>query len=302
MVIVNPASAGGSTRRRWDALAKTLRRAIGPFEPALTAAPGDATTFTREALRVGFELVIAVGGDGTANEVACGFFDGSRPVAPHAALGILPNGTGCDLSRTLGVGGTLDEACVRMADGRFRTIDVGHVRFVDHDDRLAERIFLNVVSFGCGGAIVHALRRGTKRAGGKLAFMLTTAQVLFRYRDQSVTVSVDGRPAEPLNITNYAVCNGRYFGGGMQVAPTAEIDDGVLDATIWRSFRLTDFILERRSVYDGTHVRLAGTSVLRVGRVEATSSDRVLLDVDGEAAGRLPITVEVLPRALRFKA
>ncbi|HSD11283.1 MAG TPA: diacylglycerol kinase family protein [Candidatus Binatia bacterium] len=300
-VVVNPVSAGGSTRRRWDLIAKTLERAIGSFEHTFTNAVRHATTLAREALAAGFELIIAVGGDGTANEVACGFFEGTRPIGRDAVLGVIPHGTGCDLPRTMDRAKTVEEACARMAGLSARTIDVGHVSFIGHDDRPAERVFLNVLSFGCGGAVVHALRRGSKRAGGRIAFMLTTARVLFRYRDQPVTVSIDGGPAESLVITNYAVCNGRYFGGGMQVAPRAEVDDGLLDTTVWAGFGLRDFILKRRSVYDGSHVDAPGTTISRMRRLEATSTERVLLDVDGESAGRLPICVEVLPHALRVK-
>jgi diacylglycerol kinase (ATP) len=82
----------------------------------------------------------------------------------------------------------------------------------------------------------------------------------------------------------------------------SEVDDGLFDVTIWRGFGLTDFVLQRRSIYDGTHVDAPGTTVLRARRVDATSAERVLLDVDGEAAGCLPIRVEILPHALRFKA
>lgn len=300
-VIVNPGSAGGATRRRWERIARNLTRTIGSFESAFTDAPRHATSLTRAALGAGFELIVAVGGDGTANEVACGFFDGPRPLAPQAALGIVPHGSGVDLPRTLSCGKTLDEACARMAGRRTQAIDVGHVRFVDHEGRSAERVFLNAMSFGCGGAVVHALSSGTKRFGGRIAFALTTAKVLFAYRDQPVVVAVDGGPPEQLTVTSYAVCNGKYFGGGMQVAPAAEVDDGLLDVTIWSGFRLKDFVIKRAGLYDGTHVGYAGTKVLRVRSVEATSEERVLVDVDGEAAGLLPIRVDIFPRALLFK-
>jgi len=301
-VVVNPASAGGSTRRRWDRIARTLSRSIGSFESAFTEAPRHATSLTREGLKAGYELIVSVGGDGTANEVACGFFDGQRAIAPDAALGMIPLGTGCDLPRTMNTGKTLEEACARMAGRDARGIDVGHVGFVGQDGKPAQRVFLNVLSFGCGGAVVDRLRSGTKRVGGRLAFMLTTAKVLFAYRDQPVTVSIDGGPAQSLAITNFAICNARYFGAGMKVAPAAEVDDGLFDVTIWRGFGLKDFVLQRRSIYDGTHVDAPGTTVLRARRVDATSAERVLLDVDGEAAGCLPIRVEILPHALRFKA
>jgi YegS/Rv2252/BmrU family lipid kinase len=300
-VVVNPASAAGSTRRRWDLIARTLARSIGSFEHAFTDARGRATALTRQALAAGFELIVAVGGDGTANEVACGFFDGARPVAPHAILGVIPCGTGCDLPRTLHPETTLEGACARLSGDDARTIDVGHVVFVGHDGNAAERVFLNVLSIGIGGAVVHALQSGAKRMGGKLAFLVTTARVLWAYRDQPVTVVIDDRPPEHLAVTNVAICNARYFGGGMEVAPAAEVDDGVLDVTIWSGIRFRDFVLRQRSLYDGTHVDAPTTRTLHTQRVDVTSTATVLIDVDGEAAGRLPIRAEILPRALRIK-
>src|SRR5262252_8600412 len=96
LVVVNPASAAGATRRHWDRIARALQRTLGPFEHAFTDAPRHATALTGGALQAGFEMVVAVGGDGTLNEVACGFFRGRRPVAPRAVLGVIPHGTGCD--------------------------------------------------------------------------------------------------------------------------------------------------------------------------------------------------------------
>ena len=300
-VVVNPTSASGATGRRWDRIAREVQRAVGPFEHAFTNAPQHATALTRKALERGFEMVVAVGGDGTLNEVACGFFDGRRPVAPTAVLGIIPHGTGCDFSRTMGIGKTLGDACARLSGRRGRVIDVGNVRFIDHGDRSGERVFVNVVSFGCGGAVAHAMTSATKRIGGKLAFMVTTARTLLRYEDQTVTVAVDDGTPEHMRITSYAVCNAQYFGGGMWVAPSGEVDDGRLDATIWAGFDLKDFILKRRSLYDGTHVHDPGTRILQVKKVVATSEERVLLDVDGESVGRLPVTIEIFPGALHFK-
>jgi YegS/Rv2252/BmrU family lipid kinase len=300
LVVVNPASAVGATRRRWDRIARALQRTLGPFEHSFTDAPCHATTLTRGALEAGFEMVVAVGGDGTLNEVVCGFFRGRRPVAPRAVLGFIPHGTGCDFARTLGAS-TVEEACLRLAGRRTRSIDVGHACFVAKNGRPTERVFLNVASFGCSGRVAHVVGRDTKRAGGALAFALATARVLVTYRDQAVTVTLDGQAPRELAITNGAVCNGRYFGGGMRVAPQAEVDDGLLDVTIWAGFGLLDFVWKRRTLYDGTHVREPGTRLFRAGTFSASSAAEVLVELDGEGVGRLPVRVQILPAALRLK-
>ncbi len=299
-VIVNPASAAGATGRRWDRIARTLRATVGAFEYSITEGPCHATALTRRALADGFTRIVAVGGDGTLGEVACGFFDGRRPLVPVAVLGVIPRGTGSDLARTVGIEPALDAACARLARGAERVIDVGSVSFVGHDGGAAERVFLNVASFGCGGAVAAVVDTRAKRLGGKLAFMLTTARTLLRYRDQTVSLRIDGGPPEQQMITNCAVCNGRFFGGGMRVAPDASIDDGRLDVTVWQGFGLRDFVIKRRSLYDGTHVGDPRTRTMRAVRLQAASDERVLLEVDGETAGTLPATFEIIPGALRF--
>ena len=302
LVVVNPASAAGATGRRWHRIAGALRRELGPFEHAITEGPHHATALTRRALDGGFRRIVAVGGDGTLSEVANGFFDGSRPWAPHAVLGVIPLGTGSDFARTLGIESGLGTACARLARGTTRVIDVAYVSFVDHHGRPTGRIVLNAASFGCGGAVAAALGPRAKRLAGRLAFMLATARTLQRYRDQTVSVRVDDGAPEALRITCCAVCNGRFFGGGMQVAPAARLDDGRLDLTVWQGFGFRDFIVKRRALYDGTHVHDPGARTLRAARVSATSDERVPLEIDGESAGTLPATFEIIPAALSVVA
>jgi YegS/Rv2252/BmrU family lipid kinase len=299
-VIVNPASAAGATGRRWDRIAKLLRCSLGDFEHAATQKPGEATTLSRAALREGFEMVVSVGGDGTLNEVVGGFFDGAAPVAPQAVLGVVALGTGCDFARTI-VQTDLESAGARLGGRKTRTIDVGLARFTGHDGAPATRIFINVASFGCSGLVAHLVSSRLKALSGPLAFTLATLRALAVYRDLTVSLEFDDMPPRSLAITNCAFGNGRFFGAGMQVAPAAQLDDGELDVTIWSGFGLMDFIRKRHTLYDGSHVREPGTQVLRIRRAIATSASTVLLEVDGESAGRLPAQLDVLAGAVRLK-
>jgi YegS/Rv2252/BmrU family lipid kinase len=300
LVIVNPASAAGATGRRWDRIATLLRSSLGDFEHVATQKPGEATTLSRAALREGFEMVDCVGGDGTLNEVVGGFFEGSAPVAPQAVLGVVALGTGSDFGRTLAQT-DLESACARLGGRKTRTIDVGLARFAGHDGVSTTRIFINVASFGCGGLVAHLVNSRLKAVSGRLAFTLATLRALAVYRDQTVAIEFDDMPPRSLAITNCAFGNGRFFGAGMQVAPAAQLDDGEFDVTIWSGFGLMDFIRKRHTLYNGTHVREPGTQVLRVRRAVATSQSTVLLEIDGESAGRLPAQLEVLPGVVRLK-
>jgi len=299
-VIVNPASAAGATGRRWDRIAKLLRAALGNFEHAATHKPGEATALSRSALREGFEMVVSVGGDGTLNEVAGGFFEGSAPVATQAVLGVVAVGTGADFGRTIGQA-DLESACVRLGGRKTRSIDVGLAHFAGHDGVPTTRIFINVASFGCSGLVAHLVSPRLKAVSGQLAFTLATLRALTIYRDQTVTVEFDDMPPRSLAITDCVFGNGKFFGAGMQVAPAAQLDDGDLDVTIWSGFRLMDFVRKRHTLYDGSHVREPGTLVLRARRAIATSESTVLLQLDGESVGRLPVQLRVLPGAVRLK-
>jgi diacylglycerol kinase (ATP) len=301
LVIVNPMAGGGRAGRLWPRIERRLSTALDSFTHVMTNGPCHATALTRTALLNGCERVVAVGGDGTFGDVATGFFDRGQPLAPAAEFALLPVGTGCDLPRSIGLLPGIDHACAQLAGEAVRSIDVGHVSFADHQGRPAERIFLNVASFGCGGEVSAAVAPARKRLGAKMTFVLASARVLTRYRDLPVQVAVDDCAAEPLRVTNYAVCNARFFGGGMLVAPDAELDDGLFDVTVWCGYRLMDFLLRQRQLYDGSHVEDARTRRLRVRRVRASSDTRVLLDVDGENPGTLPAEMKLLPAALRLK-
>jgi YegS/Rv2252/BmrU family lipid kinase len=300
LVIVNPASAAGATGRRWDRIATLLQSSLGDFEHVATQKAGEATTLSRAALLEGFEMVVSVGGDGTLNEVVGGFFEGSAPLAPQAVLGVVALGTGSDFGRTLAQT-DLESACARLGGRKTRTIDVGLARFTGHNGVSTARIFINVASFGCSGLVAHLVSSRLKAVSGRLAFTLATLRALAVYRDQTVTLEFDDMPPRSLAITNCAFGNGRFFGAGMQVAPAAQLDDGEFDVTIWSGFGLMDFIRKRHTLYNGAHVREPGTQVLRVRRAVATSQSTVLLEVDGESAGRLPAQLEVLPGVVRLK-
>jgi len=306
-LIVNPRAAGGSTGRHFDDVAGAVRAAIGDHEHAFTERPLHAEELTRTALRNGCDLVVAVGGDGTINEVVNGFFETPapgeppRPIRQGSALGILPRGTGGDLRRTLGLDQDLRKCGPRLAGSR-KPIDVGRVDFVRDDGSPGARYFVNVGEAGVGSEVVTLANRGTKALGGKLTFALASLRALAAWKDVPVRWSLDGGAFEESEVTTFAVANGRYFGGGMQVAPGARIDDGLFAITIWSGYGLSDFVLKSGSMYDGSHVRLPGTrtAVARTVRLEPGSRSRahIGIEVDGEPIGRLPATFSIVPSAI----
>jgi len=300
-LVVNPESAGGATGRRWPEIRAEVLRAIGGgAEHAFTSHPMHAAALTAEALGKGFRRIVAVGGDGTLNEVVNGFFLAAGGPPPDACIALVPRGTGGDFRRTFGLNGSIRESCARLG-GEIRPLDAGRVRFTRPDGGPGERHFVNVASFGVSGQVDKAVNAGSKLLGGKASFFLASVRTLLGWRDQTVRIRVDGGPEETLGITTLAVANGQYFGGGMRVAPEADPSDGQFDVTIWSGYHLMDFALKSASVYDGRHVRWSGTRTLRCRTLEARSDEEVLLDVDGEQPGRLPASFDILPGALRLQ-
>jgi len=303
-LIVNPASAAGRTGRHFDRIARAVTAALGGFEAVFTHHRGEATALARDAARSGQRLVVAVGGDGTASEVVDGLLQAGGEVPADVLFGCIPRGTGGDLRRSLGWPEDPEAAARVLADGATLVCDLGIVEYAGHDGLQHRRHFVNVSSFGISGKVVRELEHGGKWAGGKLSYMLASAKSLVGYHDQPVRWRADGGAWREERVTAFCVCNGRYFGGGMVVAPDARMDDGWFDLTVWKGLGFMDFLTKRRMLYDGSHVRLPNTEQLRARTVEAEPLEgaEVLLDVDGEQPGRLPARWTIVPGALRIRA
>jgi YegS/Rv2252/BmrU family lipid kinase len=306
-IVVNPRSAGGATARHFDTIFQAVSGAVGECKHAFTERPMHAMDLTRAALSQGHDLVVAIGGDGTINEVVNGFFEGAQPgvpsqaLRPGAALGVVPRGTGGDLRRTMGLDGDVFRSAARLK-GECTPVDVGRVDYTTDDGQPAARHFINVGEVGVGARVVELANASSKVLGGKLTFMLASMRALVGWRDLDVRASFDGGPEEELSITTLAIANGRYFGGGMMVAPEARLDDGLFHVTIWSGFTLADFLLKSSAMYDGSHLKLKGTSTrtARSVRLTAAGPAPVSVEVDGERIGRLPATFTVLPGALQL--
>ena len=151
-----------------------------------------------------------------------------------------------------------------------------------------------------GARVVEIANRSSKRLGGKVTFMLASLRALAGWHDLRVGASFDGGPEEELSVTTLAIANGKYFGGGMMVAPEAKLDDGQFHVTIWSGYGLSDFVLKSGSMYDGSHVNLKGTRTrtARTVRVEPKGPGPVGIEVDGERLGHLPATFTLLSGAL----
>jgi diacylglycerol kinase (ATP) len=327
LIIVNPASASGATGRDWPKVASEMRRHFGPFEVAFTKKGGEAVGVAEREARAGRAYLIACGGDGTVNEVACGILRAGA----SAQLGVLPSGTGGDFRRTIRMPSRTADAARALREGVTRAMDAGRITFKSDRRQLTggggelpsggvepagggaqeeTRFFLNVASFGMGGEVIRRVKEraglpaGASRVlGGKLSFALAALQSAVAFEKPSVRVSLDGGRESQLTVTNFCVANARYFGGGMKIAPAALLDDGLFDVVAVGDLSALSILANSYRVYLGTHLGMQQVRHARARKVTArpVGIEEVKLEIDGELAGRLPATFEILPGALRVR-
>ena len=298
--VVNPHAGNGTTGREWHRICKMAQDLLGPFETLLTEGPGDATRMTREALLKGTGRIICVGGDGTLNEVVNGFFDEKGPLRREAVLGFLPNGTGCDFVRTMPIPSDLKASIETIREGQVRTIDLGRIRFRDHQGGTSTRYFHNIASFGLGGEVVDRVNRTSKICGPFVTFIWGTIVSVLSYGKKRILLRVDDGEERAVDVLNVAVANGRYHGGGMLVAPDAVSDDGIFHVTVIGYMTLPLVFRHLPKLYTGKIKTIRHVSITTGKKVCARSEQRVLLDVDGEQPGTLPAEVEIVPGAINM--
>ncbi|MEQ1900403.1 MAG: diacylglycerol kinase family protein [Devosia sp.] len=304
-VVVNPAAGGGRLVAAWPRLAALLEARVGPLDVLRTKAPGEGRDLAAQLVRSGASLVIAAGGDGTANEVV----DGLLRAGGGPSLGVISVGTGRDFVRTLGNNSDLTAAVEAIGTGRTRKIDAGLVRYRDDNGAEEQRHFLNVASLGVSGPTVRAVNasKAGRRVHGKLAFYYHTIVELLHYRPQQVRVRFEDGEVIEVETALVAIANGRFFGSGMMIAPDAELDDGLFDVLVYRAEGKVRMVLDFNLIYRGAHTRLPRVTIKRCRWVEVepigdVARNSAIIEIDGESPGRIPARFEILPGALTLRA
>jgi diacylglycerol kinase (ATP) len=304
-VILNPTAGSGAASRKKAAILRALSASGTLPEVVHTEMPGDAGRLVRAARRDKVDCIVLVGGDGTLNDAVQGYLEPDGSVTAGPELALIPSGTGGDFRRTFGIGDSVDEACARLLRAEPRPVDLGVVTVTSHEGALVRHAFANITSFGIGGLTDRIVNSTPKWMGGKAAFLTGTLRAMLVYKDAPVRVKVDGIVWLEAPIFNVALANGRYFGGGMMIAPDADPSDGLLDVVALHDMSRLQSTALANYIYKGTHLGRPGVSVTRGRLIEAetlASGTEVLVDMDGETPGRLPLRVELRPGALRLRA
>ncbi len=239
--------------------------------------------------------MVAVGGDGTLNEVVNGI------AGREVELATIPLGTGMDFVRTYDIPTGFDDAVRVAATGMPRTIDAGRVDYRTWDGELARRWFANVGSVGMSGAVAQRANGMSKAFGGKATFFYALTRVFFEWENTEVTVRFADGSERRGRMHDVIVANGAWHGGGMKLAPDASPDDGLFDVVLIGDVGRIDFLTTAPKLYTGRHVSHPRVEVVRSARVEVDSAEHLPIEVEGEQVGTTPAVFELVPGALRLR-
>jgi YegS/Rv2252/BmrU family lipid kinase len=297
LFLVNPASANGSTRRRWPELERRAAAAGLLGDVLLSERPGHLAELARDAVAGGATRIVAVGGDGTVHEVVDGVMQAGP--SPQVELAVLPLGTGRDFARSLRIPSRLDAAIEVARGGALRTIDVGRASYATGGGE-GTAYFANFAGAGISGAIARRANGTSKALGGKLSFLWATITVFSRWPPAEMTVRIDGE-TRSVRLLEALAMNGDYTAGGMWVAPQAAPDDGSFDVVLIGDFSKREFTTTFPKIYRGTHVSHPKVEIVRARELSVEAPSPLPIVLDGEQPGTTPVRFELLPAALRVR-
>jgi diacylglycerol kinase (ATP) len=299
--IVNPVSSSGRTPQRFEKLLPLIQAKFASAKIVHTRHPEHATEITRNELKAGAQMIVAVGGDGTGNEVINGFFENGQAISPNARLAILMSGTGGDFRRSIGIPKDLEAALLQIANGSATAIDVGLVNCKQLDGTFGHRYFLNASSLGLS-ALTALLVKERLGKQSRLAYLVAAFKALKRSKTQTLHLLYNGEKRTLDDISLLAFANGAFFGGAMHIAPNASITDGLADVISIAKVDLWMMTKNALKLYRGTHLSLKEVTHFQTSRLEVESNAGydILVEADGEPCGKLPATFEILKGAIQL--
>jgi YegS/Rv2252/BmrU family lipid kinase len=287
-LLVNPSAGGGRAARLQPEVEAALTRLDLPYRVERTESLEHARGLAGSAAEAG-EVVVTLSGDGLIGAAA-----GVLHHHEGAVLGVLPGGRGNDFCRVLGI--PLDDiagACAVLRDGVEKPLDLG---CVDGNP------YIGIASLGFDSDANRIANEAPARLGN-LVYVYGALRALVAWKPATYTLTLDGEGERVYSGWSVGACNSKAYGGGMYVAPEAELDDGLLDivlCTTTSKLRFLTQIIPRS--FKGTLAELPEVHVLRTSRLRVDSDRPFVVYADGDPIGRTPATIEVLPHALKVLA
>lgn len=294
LFIVNPIAGNGKSMKCWGKIKKRIDKENLPYQVYYTREKGDGEAWLSSFLRDRgdrIEAVVAIGGDGTANEV----INGMMKVRSNLPFGLIPSGSGNDLARSLRIKGW-KKALRVILYGEKVLLDVGRINGLTY--------FINGIGAGFDGEVAFfaghsSLKKILNRlALGKFIYLISLIRVLFHYQRQSLTLVTEAKKLVFQNAWMVAVGNNPTYGGGMKICPGAKADDGRFQICVVRDMPRWKFLFLFPKVYFGKHVEHPSVSLIEANRVEIVTEKPARVHMDGEIGYSTPVTIEIHPASL----
>lgn len=304
LVVVNPMASIGKAGKDWPQIKQILINEGIEFDDILTEYPQHAIEIVRKAIvENGYRKFIAVGGDGTNNEVINGIFTQDVVPTTDITMAVMPMGTGNDWRRTFGFSIDYQENANIIKAGRLFKHDIGKVTYYNHGDPQV-RYFLNAAGTGLDEVVcqsTNAMKQQGK--GGAARYMMSVAKCLFTFDCVHVQLEVDDQMVFDDEVLSLSVGNCRYNGGGMMMMPNAIPNDGLFDITVIRKVGLPKFAANISKIYDGSFIKkLKEVSTFQGRKIRITSipAHSINLETEGETLTNSPFDFEMLQQAINM--
>jgi diacylglycerol kinase (ATP) len=267
-------------------------RGLNAKEVRVTQSAGEAEILAREAIRAGSDYIIAVGGDGTLNEVINGVANHRR--ARQVCVGVVPVGTANDFARSLGLMANIDASIDILRTKTTAAIDL--VRMTSG----RKRYFVNVSAGGFSGVVNEKLTSEIKSAWGPLAYVRSAAAALPELQAYRTALTFDDAEQLVIDVYNVVVANGQFAGGGLPIAPQANLNDGLLDIVLIPKRPAAEMVLLAAEMLLGKHLCSDSLVFRRAKKISVQSRPGMYFNADGELVGNEPATFQIIPHALDF--
>jgi YegS/Rv2252/BmrU family lipid kinase len=294
-IILNPVAGRGYSGRAEPRIRQFLKEAGVEFDLVLTEYRGHGIELAEQATKEGYKYIVAVGGDGTANEVINGMVAASDGRIA-GILGLLATGSASDFTYSVGIPQDLKQACYRLAQKKIRTVDLGKVTLPGEKFRY----FDNQLGIGFDGVVTIESQKFKRLRGMALYFPVVLKTIFLTNKATQVTIQYDDKKIE-LPTLQISVANGSREGGGFYLAPQAKIDDGFFDLFIVGKIGKLSMLGLIPKFMKGTHVNYRATTMVRAKRVTVTSEDDLIAHIDGEiiCTQGHEIKCEIVPQRLQ---
>jgi len=286
LLIINPNAGKGMGYRMASQVESVFNQRGWPFATSFTFGVKHAVQIARDAVSKGFETVVAVGGDGTINEVANGIAN-----AKNVKLGIVSIGTGNDYIKAVGIPSDIEEAVDVIVKGKTRFVDLGKVE---------DMYFINGLGCGFDAQVSEDLYK-IKRLKGFPAYLYVVCKNLFFFNNPLIEMTFDKQVIKHKSMM-ISVMIGNCLGGGFHLTPSAQVDDGLFDVLNIGHFRLLKRFLHLPKVIKGTHLKVKGVECYRTKEITISSDADVKVHIDGEMmnVNTKHFTVKIYKQALQL--